>query len=191
MKEFLIFGFFQAQCQYPTKGDWISNIKKIMNSIDLNLTFEDISKTKNVAFKKLVDSKVKKVTVQYLKSKIKSKGKEIQYGNSLMCQGYLLPNSFLTLQEQRTIFAYRSRMNNLKYNYSGTNILEKCQCGKDMTNPHLYECIMLNESERTVKYSRIFNGRICEMKYIIDIQLKNQNIHERFTQAQDIIPLSH
>ena len=50
MKEFLIFGFFQAQCQYPTKGDWISNIKKIMNSIDMNLTFEDISKTKNVAF---------------------------------------------------------------------------------------------------------------------------------------------
>ena len=93
-----------------------------MNSIDLNLTFEDISKTKNVAFKKLVDSKVKKVAVQYLKSKIKSKGKEIQYGNNLMCQGYLLPNSFLTLQEQRAIFSYRSRMYNLKHNYSGTNI---------------------------------------------------------------------
>ena len=131
------------------------------------------------------------MAVQYFKSKIKSKGKEIQYGNNLMCQVYLLLNSFLTLQEQRAIFSYRSRMNNLKYNYSGTNILEKCQCGKDMTNPHLYECTMLNESERTVEYSRIFNGRICEMKYIIDIQLKNQNIHERFTQAQDVIPLSH
>ena len=78
-KESLIFRFFQVQCQYPTKGNWISNIKNIMNSIDLNLTFEDISKTKNIAFKKLVDSKVKKVAVQYLKSKIKSKGKEIQY----------------------------------------------------------------------------------------------------------------
>ena len=52
----------------------------------------------------VVDSKVKKIAVQYLKSKMKSKGKEIQYGNNLMCQGYLLPNSFLTLQEQRAIF---------------------------------------------------------------------------------------
>ena len=81
--------------------------------------------------------------------------------------------------------------NNLKYNYSNTNILEKCQCEENVTNLHLYECRMLHESERTVDYSKIFNGRLCEMKYIIDILLKNQNKHERFTQAQDITPLSH
>jgi hypothetical protein len=187
----LIFCFFQAQSNNPTKGDWILNVKKIITDIALNMTFEEISEMKTHIFKKIVDTKVKKVAVQYLVSKIKSKGKELSYGNMLKCQGYLMPNNTLTLQEQRAIFSYRSRMNNLKYNYSGTNILEKCQCGKDMTNPHLYECTMLNQSERNVEYSRIFNGRLCEMKYIIDIQLKYQNIHERFTQAQDIIPLSH
>ena len=87
---------------------------------------------------------------QYLLSKIKSKGKEINYRNNLKCQEYLLPNNILALQEQRAIFSYRARMNNLKYNYSGTNILETCKCGSDMTNIYLYECRLLDESERTV-----------------------------------------
>ena len=60
-----------------------------------------------------------------------------------------------TLQEQRAIFYFRKRMNNLKYNFSSTNTLEHCKCGSEMTNIHLYEYKMLDDSERIVDYSII------------------------------------
>ena len=53
-----------------------------------------------------------------------------------------------------------------------------------MQNVKLIRKKLLNTQE----YS---TWRLYEIKYIIDSQLKNQNIHERFTQAQDIIPLIH
>ena len=69
----------------------------------------------------MVESKIKVAAFIYLKSKIKSKGKEINYGDQLTCQNYLLPNTILTLKEQKSIFAYRRRSNKLKYNYPGNN----------------------------------------------------------------------
>ena len=54
---------------------------------------------------------VRNKAFQYLLAQIKSKGKGIEYGEELKCQGYLLPNTILTLEEQREIFSYRSRMN--------------------------------------------------------------------------------
>ena len=189
-KDSLIYKFFRAQCQNPTKGDWVSNTKKIMQEKEMNESFEDISVMKRQTFRKYVNKKVKKMGFQYLVGQIKSKGQEIEFGQKLECQGYLLPNNILTLQDQRDIFSYRSRMNKLAYNYKGNNIEEKCQCGKDMNNIHLYECQVLNHSERTVKYSKLFNGRLCELKYLISIIRENLKKHEKFTQAQDISSLS-
>ena len=142
-------------------------------------------------FNKTVETKVRKAALQYLQLKIKSKGKEIPYKNNLKFQEYLLPNNILSLQEQRAIFSFRTRMNHLKYNYSSTNTLEHCKYGSEMTNIHLYEYKMLDNSERTVDYSKMFNGRLCEMKYLINILLRNLNQHDQFPQAQDHTPSSH
>ena len=95
-----------TQCNQPSKVDWVENIKKIISSIDLQMSFEDIRQTKQNAFKKIVDAKVRKVAFGYLLSKIKSKGKEINFGSKLQCQSYLIPNSLLTLQDQRAIFSF-------------------------------------------------------------------------------------
>ena len=69
--------------------------------MDINHTFEDISVMKKRSYKKIVDRQVKNASFQYVLSKIQSKGKEFQYGKVLKCQGYLMPNSILTLEEQR------------------------------------------------------------------------------------------
>ena len=66
----LLSKFFKAQCNQPSKGDWVENIKKIISSIDLQMSFEDIRQTKQNAFKKIVDAKVRKVAFSYLLSKI-------------------------------------------------------------------------------------------------------------------------
>ena len=87
-KESLIYNVFKAQCESPTRGDWVTSVKKIMSDIQLNLTFEDIIITKNNYFRRLVKNKVQKFAFSYLVSKIKSKGKEIKYKSEFKCQVY-------------------------------------------------------------------------------------------------------
>ena len=190
-KDTLIHRFFEAQCQHPTKGDWVSSVKIIMKEIDLNMTYEEITLTKKNYFNKLVNKKVKVVAFKYLLLKVKSKGKEIVYQKNLQCQTYLLPNNVLTIQEQRAVFSFRTRMNCLKNNYKGNNVVEYCQCDSEISNKHLYECMVLNNTKKKVPYETIFEGRLCELKYIVNILLENQEKHERFTLAQESYPLSH
>ena len=185
-KNTTLYKFFKAQCEQPTKGDWVSEVRKILIKSDVNMSFDEISKMKQQAFMKIVDNKLRKTSLIYLKSKVKSKGSEIKYGNELKCQSYLLPNHILTLSEQREIFAYRSRMNNLKYNFPGTNDQEQCKCQNQLTNEHLYQCTLLNNNEiPDLPYENIFNGTIQDQKKIIHILNKNIYKHEELTLAQD------
>ena len=181
----LMFKFFKAQCESPTRGDWVLNVKKVIKNINLNITFEEITHMKKHKYQTLVNEKVRTSAFQYLLSKVKSKGKEINYRSLFQCQEYLLPNNFLTLNEQREIFSYRTRMNKLKYNFSGNNDKEFFEYGVEMTNLHLYECLKLNRNNKTVPYVKIFERRPCEMKSILNILQQNQAKHNEFTQAQD------
>ena len=38
-------------------------------------------------------------------------------------------------------------MNKLNYNYPGNKQAELCKCGTEMTNEHLYDCIVLNKEK--------------------------------------------
>ena len=100
-----------------------------------------------------------------MKSKIKSKGKEIIYGDQLICQNYLLPNTIVTFKGQKSIFSYRSRSNKLLYKYPGNKEKELCECGVDITNEHLYNCLFLNQGKIVEdNYEQIFNGTLSEQK---------------------------
>ena len=92
-------------------------MKKVICEIDLDMNFEEIMMTKKNYFKKLVNKKVTLIAFKYLLSKVKSKGKEIVYQKGLQCQTYLLANSVLTINEQRAIFSFRTRMKYLKNKY--------------------------------------------------------------------------
>ena len=74
-KSSLMSRFFWAQAMQPTRGDWVSKIRKILTKIDFDISFEQITAMKRNAFKKTVDHKVKKAALKYLLSKRKSKGK--------------------------------------------------------------------------------------------------------------------
>ena len=50
-KESLVHRFFIAQCENPTKGDWVSSGRNILKEFDLKLTFEEIKREKNINFK--------------------------------------------------------------------------------------------------------------------------------------------
>ena len=57
-KDSLVHKFLKAQCENPMKGDWVSFIKKIINEINLNMTFEEIIMTKNYYFMQVFEIKV-------------------------------------------------------------------------------------------------------------------------------------
>ena len=137
-------------------------------------------------FQQSVSRAIKTISFKYLKNKVKSKGAEIEYGNDLKCQSYLLPNNVLSLDQQLQIFMYRVRMNHLQYNFKGNNIIEKCLCEEPMNNEHLYYCKFLNQGRKCdIPYNKIFNGTIFEQREIVIILNKNMTRFEMFSQAQD------
>ena len=67
--------------------------------------------------------------MKYLKAKQKKgrKGKEINYNDQPEMQDYLLPNDLITLEKQRKLFQFRTRMNFLPYNFLSTNSKFNCE----------------------------------------------------------------
>ena len=66
------------------------------------------------------------------------------------------------------IAAYRSRMNDLKYNFGGEDI---CICRKFLDNEHLFNCETLNKGrQRSTEYN---------IKYLIEAS-KNKNTEFRY-----------
>ena len=126
--------------------------------------------------------------MKYLKAKQQksSKGKEIKYKNQPEMQDYLLPNELLTLEKQRKLFKFRSRMNFLPSNFPSSNSKLECEspCNKNLTNKHLYECKLLNENDQNEQnYEKIFNGTIDEKNRDLSVlekkyeKLKKYNVN--------------
>ena len=184
-KQSLISRFFQAQLDNPIRGDWVINIKHILQNLDLEINFDRIREMKKSIFLKQAKKSIKYEALKYLVNKIKSKGKEIDYRNELKCQRYLQPNRILTHDKQILIFAYRSRMNNLKYNFGSE--VEICVCGTRLVNEHLYICEKLSDGKLSnVPYNEIFNGSIKQQKHIVQILVRNMKKYQELTLAQEI-----
>ena len=87
----------------------------------MNISDENIKKMPENIFKSLVNQNTCKTGLKYLKTK-QSKGEELQ--------DYLNPCSNITLEEQRYIFSLRSRMNELRPNFSRNRTLKSEYCEK-------------------------------------------------------------
>ena len=53
----LMFRFLMAQKYSPTKGDWFSDVMKIMDEFQINKSEDDLKKTSTDIFKKIVRQK--------------------------------------------------------------------------------------------------------------------------------------
>ena len=157
--------FFNAQLENPSKGDWCSDILKVMKDVNINMSFLDISKLSKNQFKSLVNRKVKIKALNYLLNiqKTKRKGKYIEYGSFLKMQDYLLPNKFLSFDEQKELFKIRSSMNKIPYNFSQSSKIVFCRkgCLKPESNTHIYNCQNVISSH-TLDYNYIYNGTLIQ-----------------------------
>ena len=140
---------------------------------------EEIKAMPKNMFKTHIKKKIECEALTYLKSKIKSKGKEIYY-TQIELQEYLRPESKLKIVEKNDIFKIRSRMVDLKGNIKGKYTNYKCEpCSlkgikKKETQKHVFKCSQLNTEVRNIKYKDIFGSNINKMKYIM--KRMNQNL---------------
>ena len=49
--------FFEAQCNSPTKGDWVSVLKRDIKDLELNMTLDQIKDCSKDAFKDIALSR--------------------------------------------------------------------------------------------------------------------------------------
>ena len=64
--------------------------------ISLNHSFEEKQVMQKSKYVSIVESKIRSAAFIYLNNNVTSKGKEINYGEKLECQKYLLPNNIIT-----------------------------------------------------------------------------------------------
>ena len=181
----LIAQFFKAQDSNPIEGDWVSEVRKLLIDLNIYKSFEDIKNMKKTHFQKLVNEEIDKHAFTYLTSKIKSKGSELDYSQCYNMQDYLRPNNIFNFEEQKMLFSYRTRMNNLDYNFPGRKNMEHCQCGFiNITNEHLFECDILNNNEKySHTYQQLLNGTLSQQKILLNILNQSMKNHKKFSQA--------
>ena len=71
--------FFNAQIEKSTKTDSTTQVQKDLKELKVNLSFEEIKTMSKNMFKSHIKKKIETEAFIYLKSQIKSKGKEIKY----------------------------------------------------------------------------------------------------------------
>ena len=98
-----------------------------------------------------------------------SKGVEIKYTGLQMAE-YLLPQTNMSIEDQRELFAIRCRTNDLGAN---RGIIENCECGKVLNNSHIFKCKNLNEDIQKYDIRFILNGYIEEKKEHLKIWRSN------------------
>ena len=168
--------FFEAQCDQPIRGDWVSTVKQDMSDLNIQVSFEEISEISKEAFKKLVKEKVQKSALNYLKNLqiSHSKSKNICY-EDLSLQGYLRSGTTnMTIKEKLFCFAARSRMIDVRCNKLYGQSQLTCRLGCDMkeTQKHLLECDALTDSnivKEVPEYADIYGKDLQKMENISKI----------------------
>ena len=66
----LLHRFFTAQLENPTKGDWVTEMKKSIIELEIASSFEEVKMIKKNRYEKIVSEKVKAEAFKYLQNKI-------------------------------------------------------------------------------------------------------------------------
>ena len=158
----------------------------------LNISDSDFKNMRKTQLNTLLKEKIKEISFTYLLGLRKSKGTEIEY-KSLTISNYLLPNEFnLTVKDRQLMFNYKNRMINIPSNFPSKKENAMCvtKCGNFEDMEHIYNCEMLNASNRKKPpYKYIFNGN---MKIQVEIfmfmkenMLKRQQIKENYSKHSE------
>ena len=167
-KDTLMYRFFDVQSRYPQKGDWVLQIKEDLKEVNLNMTFDEISKISDYSFQSKVKKAISQSAFKWLiseKNKPRSntsKGSNLKY-SELKIQDYFLPNDMSNAQ-CNLLFSLRSRMVPVKCNFRHSyNDLScpVCMDPNQLDNQiHILTCKTLVENENMIIGSKLSHDDI-------------------------------
>ena len=179
--------FFNAQCDNPVKGDWITTVYKDLEHLDLHYSLQEIQNFSKNEFKNIVKISVRQKAFIYL-NELKqsySKAADLSY-SELELQPYLKPESNNSIHDKCFIFAARTKMLDIKGNFKvGQSDLKCRQCCKDEeTQEHILVCSVLNENcslpvSDTIDYQHINGINVNKMTRVSKILKENlKKLHQ-------------
>ena len=155
--------FFLSQWKYPVRDDWTLEAKENLKELDINLTLEEIKKKSKNSFKRLVKTKAKEYTLNYLldlKEK-HSKMEKLQY-TELKLQTYLKTDE-IPVSEAKNLYRFRTRCAKFKENMK--NGYQSTPCPFCLVQPdnqtHSVQCTVVKSRVKIDgNYEDIFKEKI-------------------------------
>ena len=175
-KDDLIYKFFKAQLRDPSKGDWVIQVKKDLIEINLDMPFENIEEMSKNSFKIQVKEAINKTAFNWLMSKIRKKGSEINYSN-LKLQDYFI-HSDMNIAQCNLLFALRARITPVKCNYRNKYDDLSCPTCMDPSSEdsqlHLLHCKTLLSGENILvknklSYTDIYSSDVQRQAIIVKL----------------------
>ena len=184
----LVKNVFSAQRDFPSEGDWISEVRGVLKKCAIEYTEEQISKMSEYKFKRIVKESIQLQVMSYLVTLQNKHTKSEKLHLESNMQNYLT-SSELTLRQKKLLFLLRSKMLRIKANFSAfhKDVLTCSLCGdpnSSETEIHLLRCPKLMEDKtlkkemEKVSYSDVF-GKIKEQKKVAEVFAKIMAIYEK------------
>ena len=184
--ESLVGRVFTAQEKTPGKNDWCLTVENDMEELGITLTHSEIRSMTEFRFKSLVKPLIYKKALSYLNNfKLKhTKVMHIEH-MELSLQEYLRPKNVSGIQLAKFLFQSRSRMLQVKANFSQKYKNEEMgcplKCNKRDSQEHLLECEKINPNainkSKEPLYRDLFSKEVEKQKEVAII-LKN-NLQNR------------
>ena len=172
--------FFQAQCDSPTRGDWVSTVRQDLNELKIEMDFDQIRDCTKELFKETVKKQVKTTAFKYLTEiqQTHSKAKRLTY-QDLSMQNYLCSENLMTKKEKIFAFTARANMLDVKGNFKLGKKDINCRLGCDSVEDqkHIYDCVALDEEseESVLSYADIYGQDSGKIRKVTQRLLKRFN----------------
>ena len=133
----MLYKFFVTQCNFPCKGDWSEIVRRDLEDLEIQESFEQIKNKSRGVFKNLVKKKTREFALRRLQNSQSkhSKMNNLQYEN-IEIQDYFLRKD-INNEQKKLIFKFRTRMANFGENFKGGRSQVNCPLCK--THPDKQE----------------------------------------------------
>ena len=160
-KDELIRKVYEAQKLQYCKGDCFQIVKEERMKYDISESDDDIAKTSQDKFRKIVEKKVNQFAIKYLKGLAEKHSKSSKLAAQQFGKKDYFNNRRLSKEDVQLLFQLRTRMLDCKANFPNQygNILVCRMCKNENTiedEDHILKCKTLNTEEYAVNFKFVY-----------------------------------
>ena len=176
-KSQMLYKFFTAQWETPTKHDWTETVKCDLIDLGIRNDLSYLESKTQIFFKNLVKARIKEFALDMLnESKYEHSKMDNLLFTELKIQEYLVAEN-ISVEQKRNILRFRTRMATFSENYRGQEPQKPCQiCGLHVdSQEHSVSCVKTMQNvNKNGKYCEIFSRNIsCDTAVMLEQIMKN------------------